>query len=421
MPKSGQVLARFDPLNHTDALGEDVRVRLRLGRFAEAQSLLSGRSDPPALIELARIAFNTEGDPKKALELLTRAWSNNPTREQKLLIRALRGVAEASMGSAATTLDITEFSDITPSCVGQAIYWISLAAYMRNDFESARRWLGFHVPDAPSMCSQFLVLRGLIVAAEHEDFEEQATLTDAALAILQQHAPDELYLIATIAQTMAWLIREVPSIDAVERLMRLNDSCDWADGIATSRFHVLRSLGWARAVRGEYHDGLRLISRAMSYATNDISRVYGHLDYASIAVFWNQRRIANVAFEVAHDIAQNIAWDHAGRDNIAALPLAAEVAAELGRYDLALHYVNMTEATKGSIERHYSLARGERLQALGLTRFRGHPDRSLPVEGQKDVSCQGNAPNIRRSTNKRLCAASLTGGNRSHPLPPIWA
>lgn len=47
------------------------------------------------------------------------------------------------------------------------------------------------------------------------------------------------------------------------------------------------------------------------------------------------------------------------------------------------------------------------LGGVDLTRFHGHTDRLLPRESEKGVPCPRNGPNIRPSTSKKRCAASL--------------
>ena len=85
-------------------------------------------------------------------------------------------------------------------------------------------------------------------------------------------------------------------------------------------------------------------------------------------------------------------------------------------YRTALAEVMLTKTRAEVVSPAFSL-----LVELGLTRFRGHSDRSLLMEGQKGVPCQGNAPNTPQSTSRKPCAGSSTGKSPSPPLPTIWA
>jgi DNA-binding CsgD family transcriptional regulator len=337
---------------------------MRVGEFAEADQLLLDRTDSGALIERAWISFYGNGSATDANALLRRAHLAALDPSQSLRVRALHAVVQANLGRESETIDLREFAGVDEDTTSLAVYWLATAAYMRSDFVAARSWMMFQTSHDPAIRARFLILQGFLEVAQYESFAKQADLTRQALTILKAEAPEELYLIANAMQILAHLSREMPLIESVIELEGLNKSISWTSGLLHARFHTLRTLGWARAVNGDKLGGLRSAARALNCASNDVLRMFAHLDYASVAIFAGERISAHAQFDLARDCVDSIDWSTVNGDNIVALPLAAEVAAELRESELAQRYCEMALKYQPNISKHFLLSHGHRLRAL---------------------------------------------------------
>ncbi|HEY5341259.1 MAG TPA: hypothetical protein VIK27_09555, partial [Candidatus Aquilonibacter sp.] len=109
----------------------------RRGRFEELRAALNGRQDVDALIEQARLAYSQDNDPAAALEVIDTILARDCTTDQRLLAQSLRLVPAAALGIASGAIDPARFSQCDPTIVSEAIYFIALAAYMRDDHVAA--------------------------------------------------------------------------------------------------------------------------------------------------------------------------------------------------------------------------------------------------------------------------------------------
>lgn len=352
---------------YTAAQGQ-LHALLRGGHFRKARQLLGNRRDASSLIERARLAFLLDNDLNAADVLATQARDAvDATNGQRLLARLFRACFAACRGSSlGIALDVKELSAIEPSMLSEVVYYAAHAAYFAHDLATAESWLTFHRPQEPEWQARYLVVRGLI-AAGREDFAKQMDLTTQALDALEAGAPDASYLIANAGHLLAVLCREVPPTPTtVGRLEQLLENIGNDDGYTGSRFHIVRSLAWSRALAGRYTSAMRFALHAMQEAANDIQRLYACLDHALIAVFAGEQRSSSAlaAYEMARELVTAIDWPSIVTDDLAALPLAAQVAAEFGVLEDAKRFCAIALASKGHVTSRLALPHDSRYEAL---------------------------------------------------------
>ena len=342
-----------------------IKLLLREGRFREARSLLAQGSDAFACIERARLSFFLDNDLKASHELALRAVDVAETNGQRLLARALASCALVSAGRTTEAFEVGDLVNIEPSMISEVIYYVAFAAYLGGNVAAAETWLNSHSPTAAAMRARYLLVRGVFAAAK-EQFADQARFAAEALSLLETEAPEEAYLIANAAHVLAVLAREIPVVDAATQLEGVYSKLRNDDGFTGSRFHMLRALGWSRALAGDFGGSLRYIVRAASDASTNIQRLYAHLDHASVAIFAGEQTSASAraAFGVAMDYAAAIPWETLIDDSLSALPLAAELAAELGETELAQRYCELALRLRDNVAKRFTMAHDSRLSAL---------------------------------------------------------
>lgn len=203
---------------------EDLRSLLRGGQFKRAREILATREDACALIERARLALFLDGDLEGASRLATQAQSaRDASAGQRLLGRIMCLCVAASRGEqVGSVIDAQDLANIEEPMVAEVVYFAASAAYLAHDLVTAEAWLRFHKAESPDWKARYLVLNGAIAAA-HQQMRIQAELTAEALDILESQAPDHVSLIANAARHLAVLVRDVPHIDAIDRLERVLD------------------------------------------------------------------------------------------------------------------------------------------------------------------------------------------------------
>lgn len=104
----------------------------------------------------------------------------------------------------------------------------------------------------------------------------------------------------------------------------------------------------------------------MTEANSDIERLYAHLDHASIAVFAHEQSgsAAYAAFATAKDLMNSIPWNTIVTDDLAALPLAAQVAAEFGATAEARYYCELAAEMRGRTGSRFAMAHDGRYEAF---------------------------------------------------------
>jgi DNA-binding CsgD family transcriptional regulator len=347
-------MARTPPL--------DVDAALRSGHFAEAGVALAGRTDPRSLIERARLGL-LSGDFDEAARVSTQgASAGDSDRSSRLLAGALRSCALAALGRPAQPLRAGDVSAGLRDASWIA-YYAATAAYWGHEYDSARDWLGLFPPKAVPLRARYLLLQGLLAAAAGQ-MKTQLKFAESALDLLEAEAPKETYLIAFCAHIVALLLRELAQRGALARLERLEKRLDWSAGLESMHFQVLRAIGWSYALNSEFVPALTNIARAALLLDDPVSRLYAHLDRATVSIFASERTGAQADFATAQMLVKAIDWKSVRTEGIATLPLAAATAAELQQTRDARALLALAEATQGQMAPYWALAHGPRMRGF---------------------------------------------------------
>ncbi len=340
----------------------DVDAALRSGHFAEAGAALATQNDAKSLIYRARLAFYG-GDFDEAARTSTQAAAGSDAdRSTRLLAEALRSCALVALGRPYQPIGAADVSaglrDV--SSIG---YYAATAAFWSHDYDTAREWLGRFPPKAPELRARYLVLQGLLAAAAGQ-MKTQLKFTETALDLLEADAPKETFLIAVCAHIVALLLRELAQRGALARLERLEKRLEWTAGLETMHFQVLRTIGWSYALNSEFVPALTNIARAAMLLADPVSRLYAHLDRATVSIFALERTGAQADFATAQALVNAVDWKSLRTEGLAVIPLAAATAAELQLTREARALLALAEETRGQMAPYYALAHGPRMRGF---------------------------------------------------------
>jgi DNA-binding CsgD family transcriptional regulator len=354
------------PVGERDANIDGLTRLLRKGKFGQARRFLEARSDIVARLERARLALFLDDDLACTEKLATSvAFDDTATSGQRLLARAICACARASdRRELGRVCDLADLSDVDKQILAECVYYVSLAHYIAGDVGTAQVWLDGHAPQEPEWRARYDLLRGQFSAAR-EQFIEQARFANRALDLLEREAPDHAYLIANAARTLAVIVRDVPA-PGVERLQRLYQTLGDDEGFTGARFHTLRALGWAHAVRGDCQAAMSLVLRALAEALSDLERIYACADHALVAIFAEERYSSSAvaASSLARELARKVQWQELVSNDVAALPLVAQVAAETGALEEAQLFCDLAAECRPRIRPRFSLAHDRRFEAM---------------------------------------------------------
>lgn len=346
--------------------------------------MLAQRTDPEALVERSRYAFFQENAPDKALRLADSALRANCTSEQQLLAQSLRLVFSAALGAESDVVDPALFASCSTNCVSEAIYFIALASYMRGDYSTATVWIRSHAPSNPSFAARFLFIDGLVVAAERADYRTQASALVRAITLLLAEAPDEIHLLQSCAETLAYLVRDIPAMDGLTCITSVINSPVYSE-FSEATLQCRRALAWNCAINGSYHAAFGHLHAIEGVVPRGLHRAYVLLDRAAVSIFCGERIGAYSCFEAARGELSDIGWESIGRGHIGILPLAGQVAAELGDVHSASKFCELAERHKGDLVKHTTLAHGSRMTAMLAEA------RALTYAGTDSASSTSNA------------------------------
>lgn len=350
-----------------DALAMDLALAdaialFRSGQITAARERVAPLRTAAAYIEAARFALQA-GDYGVAGEHATSALNAQPSRSQRALAVAMIVCAGQLRGEGGAPSCADELLDRDDSLAGEVLYYRALAAFYSRDMARADALLLSYVPTAASLRARYLVLRGLVAgAAEH--YEAQAQLTSAALGILQREDPGDVTLTAGAAQILAALVRELPGLFATaQTLEALEQSLAWTLELSTSRFHILRTLAWAKALHGDYFNAMVLLRRSERLASRPMLRIYAHMDYATVALFATNTLAAQTEFALADELVSAIDWNSVRDDSLVVLPFLATLAADID-VTRAREYCAIALQTFSNMEQRWAHAHGQRRRAF---------------------------------------------------------
>jgi len=350
---------------------------VRSAEFAAAIVRLDERlADRPSFrdVEL-RVRLAIRRDPALAIDLLSRHRAHAGTPLARATAAMLEGAAFARLGDLASArARLAEAESAVPRPASEAngalrceiAHQRALASWIARDLAEARAAIPpIDDPRASeTLAIEIAVLHGAIAAAAERFAEQGAILLDAAARLRALPQPSVLHR-ATVASQLSYLAREFPNGE-LGRVARAEfDAIVWPAGgdLDDIRYRMLRSIGWAYAIGGDYFTAFRTLKAASLAATSDAWRTQASADRATLATALDEPRFAEQEFDDAREFAERTRWETLrGEERFALLGLA-ELAAQRDP-SLALGYVARYRREGAPMDRTLASADDRRVEAM---------------------------------------------------------
>lgn len=279
------------------------------GEYGECRRLLENAPAPEAEIWLSRI----DGRQVRYADAIARLLRLSPSDS--------RTAAERDMWLAASYANTGEFPlahqlldrallvlRAPDEAYYRAIYIRALAYYLAADYTATAAAIEelFESPH-PQDRAQAHALRSWI-AARREDFRAQ--LNDLLKSLEEYEAVEEpdQYGFANTLLSIAALCRELPTEGIVDRLRKAWGRVRSGEATASSRFQLLRVLGWIEALQGDEISAMRYWRVAEKDAPSEYWRVFCLVDRAYLASVSDRKEAARETLAAAHQRASLLAW-----------------------------------------------------------------------------------------------------------------
>ena len=133
---------------------------------------------------------------------------------------------------------------------------------------------------------------------------------------------DQQRMVAGAAQSLSILARDMYLPEAIGLISRAAKAIEWPNDLSLQHVQVLRLLGWAKAMHGDYISAIRQIAGASRIADTALTSLLTALDHAWVAAISQQHFLRDAALA---DAAEHLSADISSPlgDDAAALVLAA--------------------------------------------------------------------------------------------------
>jgi tetratricopeptide (TPR) repeat protein len=162
------------------------------------------------------------------------------------------------------------------------------------------------------------------IHATREDYAEQAATLEKALDQLDTAKTPDVYTEAALIMNYSTLVRELDAVDG-EPIRTRYRRIEWTPFLSPLAFHIMRSLGWFNALRGDHLGAFRDLRDAGAIAKTPTLVLTAILDRALLAQGLNEQLTAREELERAQDIAARIDWNAVTSDERLALLMLAQV------------------------------------------------------------------------------------------------
>lgn len=331
-------------------------------RFTECLGETKG--DPAKRVLRARALIRLRRFRDARAELERVGEGKGDTAATVLALQLHCGVALGDRAAVTTLLDrarvLGRLSD-----AGRAEIAIARAyeAFYRGDAVTMRNIL-LTISEAagPRFYAWRLFLLGM-AASLQQQYEDQARYLEQMVRFIDETpAAAEVVLLASAAQTLADLSREVPSLTVFEFAENLARHVPWTPDLAEAKFLTERSLAWAHAAHGSHRTAQRMMHACADNAPSPRWRatIYGELAYMIRLV--GAGEAADAMFEHATDFARAISWETAREERVGLLSLVELIADHDPATSDAL--LKMYDGIGTELSRHLVMAHDRRLVAI---------------------------------------------------------
>jgi DNA-binding CsgD family transcriptional regulator len=278
-----------------------------LGAFAEVESLLQPfRDDPEAVRLLLWIALR-RGDQEEKQRF--GAWLAEHG-DAKL---AAVGRAHENAALAALNLPMKSWLETTSKWAQAEIaYARALIAFIGGAPDRVRTELAKSLPQVAEQRVRYAAMRAWIDGL-HEQFERQATHLLHALSLATEECVDRA-LVASIADALAPLVREIELGELGLRAEALLEDIAWPEEPTESRFYTQRAIAWQKALRGEWIPAMRLLDGAFSLAPDSMRRGLIFADRARVSQAIGESVSASSSRANAFECFSQVDWKRARRE-----------------------------------------------------------------------------------------------------------
>ena len=289
-----------------------------LGDFAEVEFLLSPfRNDPEAVRVLLWVALRRN-------DMAAKHRFGSWLAEHGNSNLAAVGRAHENAASAALSLPLKNW--LVPKsrwAQSEVAYARALIAFIEGKPERVRDELSEALPQAPEQRVRYAALRAWTDGLR-EHFERQAGQLLHALSLATQEDVDRM-LVASIADSLAPLVREVELGELGVYAETLLERIVWPKEQTTSRFYTQRALAWQKALRGDWIPAMHLLDGAFGLAPDSMRRGLVFADRARISGAIGERVSALSSCANAFDCFSEIDWSSGQNEEAMGVFAAADV------------------------------------------------------------------------------------------------
>jgi DNA-binding CsgD family transcriptional regulator len=327
----------------------------RLGDFAEVEFLLSPfRNDPEAVRVLLWVALRRND---MAAKHRFGSWLAEHGNSN------LAAVGRAHENAACAALSLPLRNWLLPKsrwARSEIAYARALIAFVEGKPDRVRDELSEALPQVPEQRVRYAALRAWTDGL-HEHFERQASHLLHALSLATQEDVDRM-LVASIADSLAPLVREVELGELGVYAETLLERIVWPKEQTTSRFYTQRALAWQKALRGDWIPAMHLLDGAFGLAPDSIRRGLVFADRARISGAIGERVSAASSIANAFECFSEIDWTVTRRDEATGVFGAMDVL----RSDHERASALFARAASGSVSKMAAMGHGRRLEAFKI-------------------------------------------------------
>jgi hypothetical protein len=157
---------------------------------------------------------------------------------------------------------------------------------------------------------------------------EQLRLLRRGLGVLRSDARPDSFVEAGLLRNLAVVARELGAQADADAIGRRIAELEWTPDLAEQRYHIVRSLGWCRALAGDHVGALRRFREAGKLAVTPAWQLFAVVDRAYLAVELGQHIFADEEIDHAVDLSLTIDWTKTAGEESAALLLLAQLVAK---------------------------------------------------------------------------------------------
>lgn len=306
--------------------------------------MLSGARDFQAASLRAR-AFNRLGRPSQALRemMLAGAQTSHLHRGEQAVIQMsslikLRRFEDAAamlsevqpyvFGAACAPLEaefefygaLLQFSERNAQGAADGavrVFEVEASPFARNEYF------------APLEVTQALALELLgLIAARRERYVEQAAHLRDALRVIERASAKDVFVFTSLLANLSFVVRDLDFENDAEYVRSKLSSINWTSDLEEKRFHILRSLGWCCALRGDHLAAFRDFRQAADSTSTLPLRMLASLDRAQLARELHEGILAHDELELADDLSRRVDWESIqNEDRTILLTLCRELSA----------------------------------------------------------------------------------------------